>query len=183
MSVIGLAGPHAIGKTTACYRWLDRYRGMLLAAIADSQCEAGSREDRQRVREWKGTVEQKTELVRKHSRSPGVTVIDSVRTTALNYFDSESPVIIVTCRWEVMDRLLRGRCERNGKKFNEKYWTKDKLDYESHRRYLNYAAKRLTPGQWHHFWIEDQARDWPAVDECFGRLFRKLWNQRHRKVR
>lgn len=27
MAVIGIVGPHAIGKTTAAYRWLERYPG------------------------------------------------------------------------------------------------------------------------------------------------------------
>jgi hypothetical protein len=177
MAVIGLVGPHAIGKTTACYRWLTRYRGKLVCAIADNQWEARSATDRTRVRNWKGTIQEKQQLVEQCQSRQEVIVIDSVRTTNLNYFQPTDPVIIVTCSWQVMNQVLRDRCKRNNKKFNEKYWDQWKLDYESHRRYLNYAAKRLSASQWKHFVIEDQARDWLAVDDYFGSLFRRLHNR------
>lgn len=180
MAIIGLVGPHAIGKTTACYRWLQRYPGKLLAAIADNQWEASSSSEKVRVRGWKGDVEAKRKLVEYHIQRVGVTIIDSVRTTNLNYFREVDPVIIVTCDWRVMDRVLRGRCEKNNKEFNEKYWTQQKLGYESSSRYLNFAAKKLQPNQVKCFEIVDQAKDWLAVDVYFGKLFRKLHNRRNR---
>lgn len=175
MAVIGLAGPHAIGKTTAVTRWIHRYP-LLVAAIADNQWEA-TRDGRTRVREWKGTVEQKQALVQQHQQRAGVTVIESVRTTALNYFRPQDPVILVTCDWQTMKRVLEHRCEANKKRFNAEYWGQWKLNYESHERYLNFARKKLQPGQWRQFEIKDQEADWPEVDEYFGQLYRRLHNQ------
>lgn len=178
MSVIGVCGPNAIGKTTFAYRMLDRYGPNLRAVIADNQWETHScaDEDHVRVRGWKGTTEEKETLVRQHQASDEVVVIDSVRTTALNFFSPTDPVIIVTCTWQKMGEVLRARCLKNNKKFRADYWDEWKLGYESSKRYLNFAAKNLSPDQYKVFEIEDQARDWPAVDAYFGTLYRRLYN-------
>lgn len=64
MPVIGLAGPNAIGKTTAVSRWLRRYPD-LWAALADDQRETGGDTweavlaGPPNVREWKGSTDDK----------------------------------------------------------------------------------------------------------------------------
>jgi molybdopterin-guanine dinucleotide biosynthesis protein len=183
MAVIGICGPNAVGKTTFVYRMLDRYGPNLVAAIADNQWEARSRVDKARVHAWKGTVEEKEALVRKHQQANHVCVIDSVRTTALNYFSDTDPVIIVTCTYEKMGEVLRARCAKKGKRFRADYWDQWKLGYESAARYLNFASKNLNPAQVRHFVIEDQARDWPAVDTYFGQLYRRIYNKILRRKR
>lgn len=178
MSLIAIAGPHAIGKTTAVYRWMTLYP-KLFAIIADDQWEAetvNGKIERVRVREWKGTTEEKGQLVNALRKRNKVSIIDSVRTTCINYFKPGDHVIFVTCSGETMERVLQARCKRNNKKYNATYWDMRKLTYESRVRYVNAAAKFLTPDQAHWFTIEDQARDWPAVDEYFGKLYRKLHN-------
>jgi hypothetical protein len=173
MPIIAMCGPHAIGKTTAVRRWVERYRG-LVAALADLQLEI-SQEEETRVRGWKGTVEEKAALVKECRERRCVTVVESVRTTALNFLLPGEPIILVLCSGETMGRVLRERCARKGKTFNSGYWTKDKLEYESHHRYTNLVGKLGLEAQ--QFFIENQSRDWPAVDEYFGSLFRRMNNQ------
>lgn len=182
MPVIGLSGPNAIGKTTAVSRWVHRYQS-LWAALADNQRETGADDwDKvlagpPNVREWKHDGEAKRLLVEKH-RAGRVTVIDSARTTALNFFEAGEPIILVVTDGPTLGRLLRARCEDRQKRFRDDYWTADKLDYEARHRYLNFAAKGI--GECNVFEIRDQARDWAAVDEYFGRLFRRLHNELNR---
>jgi deoxyadenosine/deoxycytidine kinase len=177
MPVIGISGPNAIGKTTACYRWLRMLPGKLEAAIADGQWEARSETDRTRIREWNGTNEQKGILVAQKRADSMITIVDSARTTPLLHFEPTDPVILVTCTAELLEQFIRNRCERSNKKYRADYWTESKLGYESHRRYLNFASTYLHPSQVHHFTIRDQAKDWPAVDRCFIRIFAKLHNK------
>lgn len=175
MPVIGMVGPHAIGKTTAARRWAARYT-KLVVAIADQQWEE-SASGKERVKAWKGTAEEKEALVADRRARPVVTLVESVWTTACRFFTPEEPIIIVTCDWRVMERVFRERVKRLGKTFKEDYWTPRKMGYESAVRYLNFAQKNWSPQQYRHFNIEDQARDWPAVDAHFGALYRRLNNQ------
>lgn len=175
MAIIGLFGPHAIGKTTAANRWIARYHG-LTAALADLQREA-TWQGRMLVRGWQGTAEQKFNLVRHHQQRGGVTIVESVWSTPARAFNPESPVIFVVCGWTTMLRLLQYRCESKGKQFRKDYWNQQRLDYESHRRYINFAARYLCPNQWKCFDINNQVEDWPTVDEYFGQLYRKLHNE------
>jgi hypothetical protein len=179
VAVIGLSGPHAIGKTTAVRRWVNRYPG-LVACLADNQREC-RREDWDavmaappNVREWKGEAEAKRRLVEKHRAAPTVAVIDSARTTALNYSLSGEHVRRMTCSPESLERFMRARCRRKGKRFRDDCWGRKMLEGESSRRYLSFAAR--TPAGVKVFEVNDQARDWPAVDEYFGRLFRRIHN-------
>lgn len=188
MPVIGLAGPNAIGKTTAVSRWVKRYPE-LWAALADNQRETGSKDwDRvlagpPNVREWKGDGGDKRNLVESHRVSTRITVIDSARTTALNYFLYGEPVILVTCSWETMERNLKERCGRVGKKYRVDYWTKERLGYEASRRYKGFAAKHPEMSC-RVFEVNDYERDWPAVDAYFSKAYRSLHNAlaRGRKV-
>lgn len=187
MPVIGLSGPNAIGKTTAVKRWCARYPGKLLGALADDQREVvsdGGEVDHLTMpcnaREWKGTTEQKTALVEKHRQSDQVVVIDSARTTALNCFLPDEPIILVWCSPELLFTMLRDRAKARGKPFQENYW-KDKVIYESKISYANFAAKEI--GRVKMFEIRDREKDWPAVDEYFGQLYRRLHNEINRRKR
>lgn len=181
MPIISLNGPHAIGKTTAVKRWLDKYPS-LVGVIADNQWEVRGGVY-VRVREWKGDVGDKERLVRKAQTEPVVTLVDSVRTTVVNFLGPEDAAIFVVCSGPTMGRVLRARCAANGKKFAEDYWDDRKLAYEGSARYRNAATKFLQPHQYRFFTIEDQGRDWPAVDEHFGTLYRRLHNDLVRRRR
>lgn len=174
--IIGLCGPSAIGKTTAVRRWLARYGRLGLVGV---HCDLEAEEwpdGRRRVRGWKGTAGEKGELVAAHRAGAHVAVLESVRTTALNYFMPGEPVVLTLCRAEVMGRALRARCTAKGKRYRDDYWDDRKLAYEGARRY-ELAAARLRTEDVTVFTIEDQAADWPAVDEHFGALFRRLHNR------
>jgi hypothetical protein len=173
--VISLNGPHAIGKTTAVKRWIDRYPG-LVAVIADNQWEVRGGVYT-RVREWKGDIGDKGRLVRASQLEPVVTLVDSVRTTVVNFLGPKDFAIFVTCSGPTMGRVLRERCVRNNKKFAEAYWDDRKLSYEGETRYRNAAAKYLQPHQYRFFTVEDQEQDWPAVDDYFHTLYRRLHNE------
>lgn len=179
MPLISLNGPNAIGKTTAMGRWLLRYP-RLYGVIADNQWEARNVNGqivKERVREWKDALAAKRDAVEALRSKALVAVIDSVRTTCVNFFGPEDHAIFVVCSWQTMERVLRARCAANGKRFRDDYWNVTKFTYESRLRYENAAAKFLRPEQCRFFTVEDQARDWVVVDEYFGRLYRKLHNE------
>jgi hypothetical protein len=73
---------------------------------------------------------------------------------------------------------MRARCVKKGKRFRDNVWTDWKLEYEGHRRYTNYCEKAGIDAAF--FKIEDQARDWPAVDAYFSKIFCRLWNARNK---
>ncbi len=112
----------------------------------------------------------------KYENLGGVTLVESARTTHLEFVSRESPTIVVTCSAALYEKHMRARCEKKGKRFRDDYWNAYKLEYECHRRYINYCEKSGIKAAY--FLIEDQARDWPAVDEYFSTVFRRLHNAR-----
>lgn len=183
MAVIGLIGPHAVGKTVAARRWLTRYSGLTLA-IADDQWEE-TQLGKVRVREWKGTKEEKQARAFYHLNRDGVTLIESARgfSTWLSVFRPTDPVIVLTCLEPTGRAWIEDRRKRNGNsKPLSNYWTAKRLDYECNGHLLNYVRK-LHPTQVKHFVITDRERDWPAVDAYFGSLYRRINNELNRKRR
>jgi GTPase SAR1 family protein len=177
MAVIGMIGPHAVGKTTAARRWLKRYAGKLTLAVADDQWEETS-EGRIRVRDWKGAKEDKATRAQFHRQRHAVTLIESARgfSTWLNTFGPDDPVIVLTCPEPVGRAFIEDRRRANGNpKPLSDYWTTKRLDYECNGHLLGWVRK-LSLEQAHHFVIENRDRDWAQVDECFYRLFRKVYN-------
>jgi len=176
--IVSMVGCNAIGKTTAAGRYVARYRGLLQAVLMDVQAIIGPVPgERRRCLESKGTEGEKAGLVDAMRSSPTVTLMESARTTHLRVIGSDDPVIVVTCTPELYERHMRDRCLRLGKRYREDYWTQVKLTYECHRRYVNFVGRVLDPSQVRYFVIADQARDWPAVDEAFARLFRQVHNE------
>lgn len=172
--IIALAGPHAIGKTTAVKRWVAKYSG-LTGVLADNELEI-TQTGQVMVKEWKDTVEDKCRQVERLQQRQGVSVVESARTTILNWMKPEEPVILLVTTGDIARQHMINRCLAKGKKFNDPYWTAQKLNYESRLRYLNYAQKNLQPSQYKVFEITDQARDWPEVDEYFSSLYRRYHN-------
>ncbi len=173
--IISMVGCNAVGKSTAARRYAARYP-MLKVVSADTQLELHNGVE-ERVREWKGTVDDKRLMVEKTYQHP-VALVESARTTHLEFLKPGSPIIIVTASAEMYKANMVARCLLKGKKFRYDYWTDFKLGYESHTRYINYARKNLTQHRVIYFKVEDKAKDWPAIDECFTKLFREYWNRR-----
>lgn len=182
MAVIGLIGPHAVGKTTAVYRWLEQFSGKLTGVIADDQWEARSREDRTRVREWKGTKEEKATAVQRCLDSSTIYVVDSARgfSTWVDVLPPGTPLIVLTCPEPCGRKFIEARRATKAKPNPlSEYWTPRRLDYECNGYLLNYVKKR-TDLDVKHFIIEDRERDWPVVDAYFQKVFVRLWNRRPR---
>jgi hypothetical protein len=179
-------------KSARCAEWRDAPIVTVVESARTTQlmvvsCDMGSSghtfvagQEVASVTNWKGTQDQKQQGVAQVRQRLGITVLESVRTTTTTtttrYALPEDPVILLTCDWQTLGNHLRARCEVKGKRFRDDYWDQWKLGYEASKRYLNFAAKNLTPEQVKHFEINDQARDWPAVDDYFGALFRRLHN-------
>lgn len=173
MPVIGLIGPHAVGKTTAARRWAARYSG-LTACLTDIQLVLRNGVET-RVRGWKGTKEEKIELTREAQSYSGVVLVESARgfSTWLSVLLPTDFVIVITCSESLGRQWLEER--RGGRKLSE-YWTATRLEYECSRHLLN-SVKRLKPDQVKHFEFTDRAKDWKEVDSYFSALYRKLNNR------
>ena len=186
MPLIALIGTHAIGKTTAVRRWIERYP-KLIGIIADTQLAIRDGEEareREREREWKGTGEDKRTMIEQYRSLPRITVIDTAAARAnmiLPFFSIKESVICLQCSPIVMLNNLRSRCEKQRKKFNSDYWDIQRLTYEAQGRAVNYVQKNLHPSQYRIFTVNDYERDWPVVDEYFGSLYRRFNNELNRK--
>jgi hypothetical protein len=186
MAVIGMIGPNGVGKTTAARRWLNRYAGKLLVVFADDLLEDGYG-SAVRVKEWKGKKDVKAARALYHKNRAGVTLIESALWFSpwLSVFGPGDDLIVLTCPGHLGKRWLQER--RAGKK-NPKplshHWTDDRLEYTCRRYLLNTAARvsRVQSVAVKHFELTDRARDWPKVDEYFGRVFRRLHNRLNREV-
>lgn len=183
-------------KAARCQEWKESDQVVVVESARTSQltivsCDSESQgitiSNNNRINgyRWKGTQDEKKQAVEGVRDRFGIVVCESARTTTTttSYSLPDEPVILLTCPGEILGRHLRARCEAKGKRFRDDYWDQWKLDYESSRRYLNFAAKNLRPEQVRHFEIKDQARDWPVVDEYFGSLYRRMHNEliRNRK--
>lgn len=133
--------------------------------------------------DWKGDKENRKALLDDLRNKSPIALVESARTTTTTYALPTDSVIIVVCPGAVLGKHLEARCAAKGKKFRAEYWTPDKLEYESSRRYLNFVKKNLSPNQYKVFHIADQATDWEAVDEYFGSVYRRLHNELVRKLK
>lgn len=166
MSVIGMIGPHAVGKTTALARWTARYGSLGLQTFSL---------DAQR-KEFPGN-EEKRALVGSHRcPAPEVVVVESARGFAgwVGYLSAGDPLIVLTCPEPVGRAWMMER--KPGKPLSD-YWTPKRLDYECNGHLLNYVRKHTGHMVVKHFVIEDRERDWPAVDEYFAKIFKALHNR------
>lgn len=174
MPLISVFGPNAIGKTTAVKRWRKRYKSMCTFIDADLNLVMEG-EAEWREKGWSGTIEEKRALVTKYRALPKVTVVVTARTAT--WIQPGDYVLILSCDWKTHEKHIRARCDAKGKRFRDDFWTEKVLRGESSRRYINFGAKYVDEGHLVHKVIEDQARDWPVVDEAFYRLFRKVHNE------
>lgn len=177
MAIIQLIGPNAIGKTTAARRYADRYKTQLTVMHCDNQLIVNNGV-KTRDHRLKATMAEKQQALEDWRSHPGVCLFESARNDMLRLALSREPIIFVVCTAKMHERNMRARCEAKGKKYRADYWVHSRLEYECCGRYVNFAQKNLAKSQYTIFELNDQERDWPAVDEYFYTLFRKLHNVR-----
>jgi len=182
MALLGIYGPHAVGKTTAMDRLIDKVEGRPVTIInADNNLERwwndnSLEEMRHKGRGWwKGKAEGKralcADLIADDMR---LWVLESVRfdthkgiAQAYQDYDGGAHVIFLVARWDVFESFMIERNEANGREFNYDYWTQSKLAYEGYARYINQAHKYFDPYGVPYDVIEvsHDRHEWSEIDE------------------
>jgi GTPase SAR1 family protein len=163
MSLLGLYGPFAVGKTTFIQRHMDDFAdsayGDLTVVLGDLKQEYWLNNDHWILREdkpkWKGTREDKTpwidHMIGDKSR---LWIVESAR-----YFGGLQDVFIQSYERhsgglrfvvpitepDAMKQFLIERCEKRNKEFRKEYWDDKRLAYESQGRYINAMEKHYIP--------------------------------------
>lgn len=158
--MIGIYGPHAVGKTTFLHNYLDAFgdaaRKPLHVVCADNPIEwelAGDTWLEQRRHAWKEDRPAKLPLMRTAILDSGVWVVESAR-----FFSGFGPelisfvkeggalkFIIPVVHPNLMRQFIQERCIKNSQTFNAPYWDEARLRYESHDRYMNFVNKHMRP--------------------------------------
>jgi hypothetical protein len=156
MQVIGLIGPHAVGKTTALRRYGDRLGVYPLDDLREQYPDNAA----------------KAALVAELREGPTVGVIESARGFSgfLSAFRPDDHVIALVCPEPVGRAWL---VERRGGRPLSGYWTERRLSYECDRHIRNWHD-RLPSSKL--FTVTDRARDWMEIDAYFAAIFRRLHN-------
>lgn len=155
MRCVVVVGPHAVGKTTAARAWASRYPEVIAVDCDHESVPSG--------------VAPEVVMVLEGSAARANTWLPTV----VRAFPD---VAVISCHCS-SDRMLanmRRRCESKGRKFNEGYWTADKLRYESRDRAKNLLRKLgvTVAGEFEiNTWD-----DWDTVTDCFSRVYRRLHN-------
>lgn len=179
MPIIALIGPNAVGKTSAVTRWCKKYQ-RLVGCLCDSNQRVVAGQLEIEARSWKQN-ESRAALVEHYKLLSQTAVI--VAEGASGYglriakeLDADL-WIIITCSAQASRRQLQARCQQRGKTFRADYWTDLRLSYESERRHIKYARKNLPAERFVVAAVEEQAEDWPKVDQLFGTIYRRLNNE------
>lgn len=176
--LICLFGPHAVGKTTAAKRYIQKYSPLLTVALADVQLEYDG-ETETRVKQWKGTFEEKRSALESARTRTTIMLVESCSsygTQLLRSLKWDDEVIHVFCSPQTLYDNLKRRADKLGKKFNGPYWDRKRLVYESRERLTNCARRCVRPDKYKEFRVDNYETDWPAVDDYFGSVFRRLHN-------
>lgn len=172
MPIIGMIGPHAVGKSQALKRWKGRYGDRLQTFSLDD------------LRKTYPDNAAKALLLEECRASPVVSVIESARGFASWVYAllPTEPILVLTTpepiarEWWGMRRRAKGKSPELGE-----YWSEKRLDYECNGHLTN-CADKLDPDQVHRFVVTDRERDWLVIDREFGNLFRRLHNEiNHRR--
>ena len=175
--LIGLVGPHAIGKTTAMQRWVAKYPKLVGVC-----CDTGTVIQGDAKEQTKGWYKPDAVgvLVEHYRKLNNVVVLEGCAQRwhcVAKQFEPTEPIIHVFCDWQIAKKLMVDRCNKIGKKFNYDYWTEKWLRYEASKRFTNFATKNLSASQVVNLMVNDVTTDWPIVDKHFWRLYKKLHNR------
>lgn len=153
--LIGLFGPHAVGKTTYLRNSMDALADVtqpdLRIVLADLRQEFILTPDRQswlkkRQVKWQGNAEEREALMRFCAEDSAVWIVESAwffrgMHTALNSYTQQVKFIIPITQPAILKHFLVTRCEEQSKPFRGDHWDDPRLVYESSLRYTNFAGK------------------------------------------
>jgi hypothetical protein len=135
--VFVMMGGHASGKTTVC---------KLFQEVLGNTCVIlGDLDNR-----FKGTVEFKQANLREFLANEERDIIFEGMRAPLGLLElfmelcPDLTFVLALMSGKRMLANIKHRCQKAGKEFSAKqqeYWTQSKLDYESHKRFLNLLAK------------------------------------------
>lgn len=179
--IVGLFGPHGIGKTTAAFRYLELYPRVTVVTgrrweITKQPIPNGwdhpQKPEKIDVRGWRGGLAYQDRLVKLHEKKVGTTIIETTRPDVAKLFNSRARLIFVICTPEHMQVLLLDSAEKRGVPYDCEYWTEETLLYESRDRYLNFAKKYLHQSHYKVFEIVSW-KDWDDIDKHFAKIRHK----------
>lgn len=167
--LLALYGPHAVGKTTFLDLNKDvfadvvpegRELSVVLADLADEYRLDKEEDDWVVIHDkprWKGKRAEKEDHMRAMIEDrKRLWIVESAR-----YFGGMQDLIIdahrrcfggvkfivFRCAADTARKFMIERCELRGKQYNNKYWTPQKLEYESSGRYVNAVINHYRPAR------------------------------------
>lgn len=158
--LIGIYGPHAVGKTTFIYNSMDALADAiprpLQLVCADNPVEfelCGETWVERRRQAWKLDRPAKLPLIETAMFDKAIWIVESARffsgfgpdITGFIKLGGAAKFIIPTVSPALMRSFIQERCAHNGRAFNEPYWDEARLRYESHDRYVNFIKAHMLP--------------------------------------
>jgi len=174
--LVALIGPHAVGKSSAGERWAERYKDINVVNC-DNAVAYNSSGWRERQRGWLGSTDEKVALATLCADEPKLWVCEGNTARNMPWLKVVPiyTIIHTYCKPKLFGTLMKERCNRNGKKYREDYWTEQKLWYESEQRFRNAWSKHLNPRTTlKDFLIEDVQKDWKKVDMEFSKVYHEI---------
>lgn len=186
MALLAIFGPHAIGKTTAMYRLVDRLKPTdfpvtVVSADMSKEMHWGDGElIVQKNDAWKDIQDKKKwcylDAIMDDYR---IWVSESVRPDVWKWLvqgHKECGGVCVMYLWakpEVFRKFVIDRNEANGTQYNQLYWDDfTRLSYEGYGRMHNQAVKYLKPQRVPYDFIEVSydRHEWPEIDNRIWRI-------------
>lgn len=189
--LLGLYGPHAIGKTTAARQLMTRWAGDTryshIRVISPDVCtvywmERGVWKSEHQSKEvWKGKSAAKLPFIMDMVGDDSTLyLVESARyfsgmfeylVEAHRLAGGGSRYYVVVTQGDILGRQIAARCKEIGKTFRDDYWTPEKLQYEAWGRYESPTEKYLRPAGIHYSisCIDEERRQWPLLKELISR--------------
>jgi len=188
--LLGITGPHAVGKTTFMQRLQQRIKKLptnpalqrVVLVMTDNAIEWSTTKSGVHNEDWKRTQEHKQPLLENAIADDGhLYIVETARA-----FGGMYPVIVrafqdchggarfiipvtsgVNLGW-----FMRQRNMINGTDFNTAYWDTHRLNYEAYGRYVNQAHKWFDPVGliWAEFNLDRQRTLWHEIENTVWRL-------------
>lgn len=174
--LIGIYGPHAVGKTTFLLNYLDAFGDAACGPIhivrADDAIVYQLSDDgmdwlEHKQKAWKADKASKLPLMEEAMFDHRPWVVESARffggcgPQMVEYLKAGGHIkfIIPVVEPHQLRAFIQHRCDSNGQEFNATYWDEARLRYECHDRYVNFVNKIMRPaGVECSVWMVDDER-------------------------